>query len=213
MSSFTCSYYLCSWILPAQFPRFLLSYGEEVTSVFSISGCGGCSVQRRRLGAEAVCGKALSSRGAGAAAQGLPHVQDQEQLQRRATSCPRSGARPTGDIPRPRSGAAAALCWSSRKEIHPIQHKRNPSKMVGVARGHQRAEDWNHNHRQLVNLITWTAALSNSMKLSHAVWGHPRQWGHGGEERQIVVHWRREWQTTSVFLPWEPHEQYETAKW
>ena len=21
--------------------------------------------------------------------------------------------------------------------------------------------------------------------------------------------WRREWQTTSVFLPWEPHEQYE----
>ena len=29
---------------------------------------------------------------------------------------------------------------------------------------------------------------------------------------QNVVHWRREWQTTSVFLPWEPHEQYEKAK-
>ena len=29
----------------------------------------------------------------------------------------------------------------------------------------------------------------------------------------IVVHWRREWQTTSAFLPWEPHEQYEKAKW
>ena len=27
-----------------------------------------------------------------------------------------------------------------------------------------------------------------------------------------VVHWRREWQATSVFLPWEPHEQYEKAK-
>ena len=27
-----------------------------------------------------------------------------------------------------------------------------------------------------------------------------------------VVHWRREWQITSVFLPWEPHEQYEKAK-
>ena len=27
---------------------------------------------------------------------------------------------------------------------------------------------WNHNHRKLVNLITWTTALSNSMKLSHA---------------------------------------------
>ena len=29
---------------------------------------------------------------------------------------------------------------------------------------------------------------------------------------QHVVHWRREWQTTPVFLPWEPHEQYEKAK-
>ena len=28
-------------------------------------------------------------------------------------------------------------------------------------------------------------------------------------QRQNVVHWRREWQTTSVFLPWEPHEHYE----
>ena len=30
---------------------------------------------------------------------------------------------------------------------------------------------------------------------------------------QNVAHWRREWPTTSVFLPWEPHEQYEKAKW
>ena len=28
--------------------------------------------------------------------------------------------------------------------------------------------------------------------------------GHGGEFWQNVVHWRREWQTTSVFLPWTP---------
>ena len=27
-----------------------------------------------------------------------------------------------------------------------------------------------------------------------------------------VAHWRKEWQTTSVFLSWEPHEQYEKAK-
>ena len=26
----------------------------------------------------------------------------------------------------------------------------------------------NHNHRKLANLITWTTALSDSMKLSHA---------------------------------------------
>ena len=36
--------------------------------------------------------------------------------------------------------------------------------------------------------------------------------GHGGEFGQNVVHWRREWQTTSVFLPWEHHEQYEKTK-
>ena len=29
---------------------------------------------------------------------------------------------------------------------------------------------------------------------------------------QNVIHWRREWQTTSVFLPWESHEQDEKAK-
>ena len=32
--------------------------------------------------------------------------------------------------------------------------------------------------------------------------------GYGGKFWQNMVHWRREWQTTSVFLPWEPHEQY-----
>ena len=72
---------------------------------------------------------------------------------------------------------------------------------------------WNHNHRKVANLTTWTTALSNSMKLSHAEWGHSRQMGHGGEVWQNVVHWRREWLTTSVFLPWEPHEQYEKASY
>ena len=42
--------------------------------------------------------------------------------------------------------------------------------------------------------------------MSHALWGHPRWMGHGGEFWQNVVHWRREWQTISVSLPWEPHE-------
>ena len=48
------------------------------------------------------------------------------------------------------------------------------------------------------------------MKLSHAVWSHPRQRDHGGEVWQNVVHWSREWQTTSVFLPWQPHEPQHT---
>ena len=44
------------------------------------------------------------------------------------------------------------------------------------------------------------------------VWGYPRWECHDGEVWKNVVHWRREWQTTSVFLPWEPYEQYEKAK-
>ena len=48
--------------------------------------------------------------------------------------------------------------------------------------------------------------------MSHAGEGPPRQTGHAGEFWQNVVHWRGEWQTTSVFVPGEPHEQYEKAK-
>ena len=42
--------------------------------------------------------------------------------------------------------------------------------------------------------------------------GHPRQMYHNEECWQNEFHWRREWQTTLVFLPWEPHEQYKKAK-
>ena len=43
---------------------------------------------------------------------------------------------------------------------------------------------------KLANLMTWTTALTNSMKLSHAEWGDSRRVGHGGEIWQNVVHWR-----------------------
>ena len=95
---------------------------------------------------------------------------------------------PRGATPRPRSGAAADRSYPTSKvrsggqeEITHVQGKRNPSKTVGAERGHQRADRLKHNHRQLANLITQTTALSNSMKLSHALWGHPRWMGHGGE--------------------------------
>ena len=42
--------------------------------------------------------------------------------------------------PRPRSGAAAALYWSSHEETSHVQGKRNSSQMVGANRGHQRAD-------------------------------------------------------------------------
>ena len=36
--------------------------------------------------------------------------------------------------------------------------------------------------------------------------------GHSEELCQNIVHWRRKWQTTPVFLLQEPHEQSEKAK-
>ena len=58
----------------------------------------------------------------------------------------------------------------------------------------------NHNHRILTKLITWIIALSNSMKLWAMPCGATKMNGYD------MVCWRREWKTTSAFLPWEPHE-------
>ena len=61
------------------------------------------------------------------------------------------------------------FCWSSRGEIPHAQGKRNPSKMVGVARGHQRADTLKQYSRKTSQFNhTRTTASSNSMKPSHA---------------------------------------------
>ena len=61
------------------------------------------------------------------------------------------------------------LCWSSREEIPHAQGKRNPSKMVGVARGHQRADTLKpYSQKTSQSNHTRTTVLSNSMKPSHA---------------------------------------------
>ena len=66
-------------------------------------------------------------------------------------------------------GAAVALCWSNHEEIPHAQGKRKPSKMVGVARGHQRADTLKpYSQKTSQSNRTKTTALSNSMKLSHA---------------------------------------------
>ena len=63
----------------------------------------------------------------------------------------------------------AALCWSSHEEIPHAQGKRNPSKRVGVARGHQRADTLKpYSLKTSQSNHTRTTTLSNSMKLSHA---------------------------------------------
>ena len=68
----------------------------------------------------------------------------------------------------------AVLCWSSREEIPHVQGKRNPSKTVGVARGHQRADTLKpYSQKTSQSNHTRTTALSNSMKLSHAMVATP----------------------------------------
>ena len=61
------------------------------------------------------------------------------------------------------------LCWRNCEEITNAQGKRNPSKMVGVASGHQRADTLKlYSQKSSQSKHTRTTALSNSMKLSHA---------------------------------------------
>ena len=72
------------------------------------------------------------------------------------------------------------LCWSSREEIPHNQGKRNPSKMVSVARGHQRADTLKpYSQKTSQSNHTRTTALSNSMKPSHACGAT--------QDRQVIV--------------------------
>ena len=66
-----------------------------------------------------------------------------------------------------------ALRWSSREETPQVQGKRSPSKTVGVARGHQRADTLKpYSQRTSQSNHTRTTALSNSMKPNHACRAH-----------------------------------------
>ena len=69
----------------------------------------------------------------------------------------------------PKQGAVAVLCWSSCEEIPHAQGKRNSSKMIGVARGHQRPDTLKpYSQKTRQSSHTRTTALSNSVELSHA---------------------------------------------
>ena len=65
---------------------------------------------------------------------------------------------------------------------------------------------------QHCSLQHWTLLPSPVTSTTGCCFCHPRWMGHGGEFWQNMVHWRREWQVTSIFLPWESHEQYDKAK-
>ena len=123
---------------------------------------------------------------------------------RGATQRPGQGWRPGGATPRPRPGAAAERnnptskeWWLRRRsraqrsystfkvrrgggeEIPLVQGKRNSSKMVGVARGHQRADTLNpYSQKTSQSNHTRTTALNETKPCP---WGNPRRAGHGGE--------------------------------
>ena len=61
------------------------------------------------------------------------------------------------------------LWWNSCEEIPHVQGKRNTSKMVGAARGHQRADTLKpYSQKTSQSNHTRTIAMSNSRKPSHA---------------------------------------------
>ena len=69
------------------------------------------------------------------------------------------------------------FCWNSHEEIPHTQGKRNPSKMVGVAKGHQRADTLKpYSQKTSQSNHTRTTALSNSVKLSHACRATQDRW-------------------------------------
>ena len=81
------------------------------------------------------------------------------------------------------------LCWSNHEEIPHAQGKRNPSKMLGVARGHQRADTLKpYSQKTSQSNHTRTTALSNSMKPSHAC-------GATQDRRVMVERSDRTWST------------------
>ena len=81
------------------------------------------------------------------------------------------------------------LCWSSCEEIPHAQGNRNPSKMVGDVREHQRADTLKPNSQKTSQSNhTRTTALSNSMKPSHACWATQ-------DGRVMVERSERKWST------------------
>ena len=74
-----------------------------------------------------------------------------------------------------RSSSCALL--ERREEIPHAQGKRNPSKMVGVATGHQRADTLKpYSQKTSQSNHTRTTALCNSMKPSHASGATQDRW-------------------------------------
>ena len=92
------------------------------------------------------------------------------------------------------------LCFAGAavKRYPHVQSKRKPSKMVSVARGHQRADALkSYSQKTSQSNHTRNTAFSNSMKPSHACGATQDGWVMVERPDRM---WRREWQAASVFL-------------
>ena len=63
---------------------------------------------------------------------------------------------------------------------------------------------------QSLIIVQGLALLSEAV--SHAMQSHPEQTGQSVELWQNVVQWRKKWQLTSVFFPWDPKKSMKQQK-
>ena len=98
------------------------------------------------------------------------------------------------------------------KELLSTMDRETPVRWQVLREGIRGQTDRNHNHRKLTNLITWTTALSISMKL----WPMPCR---STQDRQVMVERSdRMWSTAEgmanhfSILALRTHELYEKAK-
>ena len=68
------------------------------------------------------------------------------------------------------------------------------------------------NETHSLNEFQWNSWANETQRNYEPSCAGPPKTGHSGEFWKEVIHWRRKWQTTSVFLLGKTHEQYEKAK-
>ena len=80
--------------------------------------------------------------------------------------CCAGAANSRGDIPHVQGKEQCLhFAGAAMKRYPRYKVRETPVRWQALRKGFRGQIDWNHNHRKLTNLITWTIALSNSMKL------------------------------------------------
>ena len=106
------------------------------------------------------------------------------------------------------------LCWSSHEEIPNVQGKRNPSKMAGAERGHQRADRLKPQLQKSSQSDDSDHSLVSLSEMKPCRVGPPKTGGSwwrgltecGSLEKGMANHF------SILALSSKPHEQYEKAK-